>query len=120
MKESFDCFEDVSVGNDLKWRTKVQPTLSSPIYLVEIEYLVGRRRPRVWVREPDLVPSQPMLETHRFADGDLCLHTQEQWSADKFVAEFIAPWIPLWFVYYEAWLVTGIWEGGGEHSVATK
>lgn len=120
MKESYECFEDLSVGNALKWRTTIQPTLSSPTYLVEIEYLVGCGRPRVWVREPNLVPSDPMAKTHRFSDGDLCLHTREQWSADKFVAEFIAPWIPLWFIYYEAWLVTDVWEGGGEHPAPAK
>jgi hypothetical protein len=115
MKESFDCFEDVSVGNDLKWRTKVQPTLSSPSYFIEIEHLVGCGRPRVWVREPHLVPSEPLLETHRFSDGSLCLHTHDQWASDKFVADLIAPWISLWLTYYEGWLVTGEWEGGGTH-----
>jgi len=28
----------------------------------------------------------------------------------------ILPWTSLWLHFYEIWLVTGVWHGGGEHS----
>ena len=115
MSELFDNYEFHGIGNHLKWKGNVQPTPSSVIYSVEIEYLVGQSRPNVRVVNPELVDSKPMSLTHRFKDGSLCLHTREQWTADKYVAEFIVPWIPVWLVYYEGWLITGEWEGGGVH-----
>ncbi len=29
------------------------------------------------------------------------------------VAYTIVPWLMEWLVYYEVWLITGQWEGGG-------
>lgn len=31
------------------------------------------------------------------------------------VANTIVPWLAEWLEFYEGWLVTGIWYGGGEH-----
>jgi len=31
------------------------------------------------------------------------------------LADTILPWASLWFFYYEIWLATGEWVGGGEH-----
>ena len=120
MQELFEIFEYKGIGNDLKWVGQIRPTKSSRLYTVEITYLVGRGRPRVRVLEPSLVDSIPMSTTHRFADGTLCLHTHDQWAKDKFVAEHVIPWIPLWLTYYEGWLITGEWEGGGMHPSASN
>jgi hypothetical protein len=29
------------------------------------------------------------------------------------IATTIIPWLALWLYYYEVWLATGHWEGGG-------
>jgi hypothetical protein len=29
------------------------------------------------------------------------------------IAATIVPWLSLWLYYYEVWLATGAWEGGG-------
>ncbi len=31
------------------------------------------------------------------------------------LADTILPWASLWLFYYEVWLATGEWVGGGEH-----
>lgn len=31
------------------------------------------------------------------------------------IANTILPWTSLWLYYYEIWLGTGKWEGGGDH-----
>jgi hypothetical protein len=31
------------------------------------------------------------------------------------IAHTIIPWSVLWFYFFEGWLATGEWEGGGEH-----
>jgi hypothetical protein len=32
-----------------------------------------------------------------------------------YIADTIVPWAALWLVFYEYWLATGLWLGGGEH-----
>jgi hypothetical protein len=29
------------------------------------------------------------------------------------ISEYIVPWISLWLFFYETWLITGEWLGGG-------
>ncbi len=50
---------------------------------------------------------------HVFSDGSLCLHIPGQWQSDMTIAEYIVPWIAEWLFYYEVWLATGEWLGGG-------
>jgi hypothetical protein len=32
-----------------------------------------------------------------------------------FLANTILPWACLWLFYFEDWLITSQWKGGGEH-----
>jgi hypothetical protein len=103
------------IGNEAIWEGNFKPSDSCATYLVRISALSGQR-PWVEVLKPELrVPSNQMLETHRFGDGRLCLHLHEEWTADQFIADTIVPWIALWLINYEYWLATGIWLGGGKH-----
>jgi len=53
----------------------------------------------------------------------------DEWTTRKKIAKTIVPWTELWLFYYELWLGTGTWHGGGidhepvkrleEQSVAT-
>ena len=46
----------------------------------------------------------------------LCIYHRpsEEWNASHKITEII-PWISEWFYYYENWLVTAKWLGGGIH-----
>jgi hypothetical protein len=49
----------------------------------------------------------------------LCLHfpKNKEWTPRMPIAKTIVPWISDWLFYYESWLVTGEWLGGGiEHN----
>ncbi|MEZ2410402.1 hypothetical protein AB6806_26745 [Bosea sp. RCC_152_1] len=73
---------------------------------------------------PELVVFHPVkggLVHHVYADPEqparspLCLYdprTQE-WSPARAMAETIIPWAMEWLFFYEAWLLTGEWHGGG-------
>jgi hypothetical protein len=37
---------------------------------------------------------------------------------DRLLAITVVPWISEWLIYYELWLVTGRWLGGGHTSTA--
>ncbi len=47
----------------------------------------------------------------------LCLFdpAQDEWTSDDYLALTIVPWTADWLACYEAWRVTGRWEGGGRH-----
>ncbi|HHA1433722.1 TPA: hypothetical protein ACOEET_002638, partial [Enterobacter hormaechei subsp. hoffmannii] len=37
------------------------------------------------------------------------------WVPQYQLSETILPWASLWLFYFEQWLHSGIWEGGGAH-----
>ena len=38
-----------------------------------------------------------------------------EFNSSKLIANTIIPWTVEWLYYYELWLATGEWLGGGEH-----
>jgi hypothetical protein len=44
----------------------------------------------------------------------LCLHRAEDWNPKHLIANTIVPWAAEWFLFYEIWLITGEWDGGGD------
>lgn len=105
-------------GNQATWEGRVKPLPCCAAYLLRIVALSGRR-PWVEVLEPKLrIPRDQRLETHCFSGGDVCLHLHTEWTPDLYIADTIVPWAALWLVFYEYWLATGLWLGGGEHPPA--
>ena len=47
----------------------------------------------------------------------LCLYDPKErfWSPEEYIAETIIPWASDWLFFFEGWLATGEWEGGGRH-----
>ena len=86
----------------------------SATYSVRIEYRVGKR-PRVFVESPKLRRRSPdeRIE-HTYGDDEPCI---EDWDfrSNQQLALTVVPWLLLWLVFYESWLVTGEWQGGGRH-----
>ena len=114
MKLLWPDFECKRHGSELVWTGSVKPSPSSTEYVVEVSYSVDRR-PKVRIVSPLLVDPPKLSEIHRYKDGTLCLHLHEQWNQTFFMADKIMPWILEWLVFYEGWLLTGEWLGGGEH-----
>src|SRR5579871_5787013 len=97
------------------WRGKLQPTELSDIYTVEIAYALSQR-PDVHVLDPQLKvhPGHKRLP-HVYPGNSLCLYTFGEWYPGLYIANTIVPWISLWLLFYETWLLTGKWKGGGTH-----
>lgn len=99
----------------------VQPTIWSRTYRVRLSYSLGSQ-PSVNVISPELQRSSPLSDTHRYRDGSLCLYRPgfRDWRPQDFVGESVVPWVSEWLFFYELWLTTGWWLGGGQHpTVAT-
>lgn len=51
----------------------------------------------------------------------LCLFDPEkrEWDTKNLIADTTIPWAARWLLYYELWLVDGIWRGTGRAPTAT-
>lgn len=99
------------------WIGHIQPTKSSKCYQIKIEYKVGKQ-PKITVLKPELLLARGANKLpHVYSEDELCLFSPEndEWTPGKFIADTIIPWTSLWLFYYEGWLYTGKWEGGGRH-----
>jgi hypothetical protein len=103
----------------LNWFTSVQPSPLSRPYQIRIE-LKRHGHPDAWVLSPDLVALAdgrrlPHVYSERPLRLCLWLPRAAQWHRNLALTETILPWANLWFAYFEEWLVSNEWQGGGEH-----
>lgn len=99
------------------WIGDVQPTTIGETYKVKIEYDL-KHSPSVYVLAPVLRSYDgKMAIPHMYDQNRLCLYLPRsgEWNDQKFITDTIVPWISLWLFYYEIWLSTGEWLGGGIH-----
>jgi hypothetical protein len=97
----------------LVWIGKLQPTSLSRRYTVELTY-ARQRFPRVRVLDQLELRAGEESLPHVYSDGSLCLHKDDEWSPQMFLANTIVPWATEWLAHYEIWFATGTWYGGGE------
>jgi hypothetical protein len=78
--------------------------------------------PELFVMEPDpkvLAAGRDLPHTypHEGAGTKLCLWLPKgrEWSAHTRLDETYLPWAAEWLDYFEEWLTTGEWAGGGVH-----
>jgi hypothetical protein len=123
MKSRFPQFSVSHGPNKATWTGDLKPTSLSPVYKIEVTYML-RRRPIVIVLEPklELPPGEDEIPHTYKAVNDLCLYypRHKEWTADMKIAETIIPWVCDWLFYYEAWLATGEWLGGGINHTGPK
>ena len=120
-----NCTEGVSLfhsNKEFRWLYETKPTSLSRVYKVLIHFQVNKR-PRIFVIKPNLNLLTTKEIPHIFATTKdnhfkdatcLCLYKHE-WSPHLLFSKTIIPWVDLWLFYFECWLCTGNWEGGGEH-----
>lgn len=101
------------------WRFVARPLPLSREYDVRIEF-AQRRAPEVYVDAPDLSLLAgdrriPHLYSRRRLQ--LCLYLPRifEWESWMRLDQTIVPWAILWLLYFEEWLLTDDWKGGGEH-----
>ncbi|WP_404391350.1 hypothetical protein [Pseudoalteromonas phenolica] len=114
----------------VEWVGYIQPTSLSRRYKVVIRYTINKL-PFCIVTEPDLtVLASDKAIPHTYPNStnvkgvQLCLFLPKvkklnkvsEWQPTMFVADTFIPWASTWLFYFECWLSTGTWHGGGvEH-----
>ena len=102
------------------WECDITPTPLSQTYRIRIDYKANNR-PDVYVVRPQQLPRYDGLNhlehVYNTKTQKLCLYHPnfDKWNYSKPLVKTIIPWAAEWLMYYEIWLVTGEWEGGGIH-----
>lgn len=104
----------------LTWEYKERPTPLSREYTLRIEYKHGEA-PRVFVKDPDIsqlagdrAHELPHVYRHPLR---LCLFWPKarEWDGKMRIDRTLVPWALVWLFYFEEWLASNEWKGGGVH-----
>lgn len=105
--------------SEVSWVGQLTPTRMSDTYTIRVTYQPPRR-PVVEVITPRLQTLPGKRIPHTFPGDKLCLHLHGEWTPDIVIASTIIKWAVFWLVFYENWLITGKWEGGGHEPQGHK
>lgn len=127
------CPGNVKIANNDKtvlWEGVLQPTSLSREYMIVVKYTLSTS-PVCVVKSPDLLTlakGKKIPHTYLNQTGikgtHLCLYLPRirqknkvsEWQPTMYIADTIIPWTSIWLFYFECWLSTGKWDGGGvEH-----
>jgi len=104
----------------LTWKGSICPTALSRTYQVTVTYKIGFR-PQVIVTA-DYLPGLDRPDfPHKFTIDQennsvkICLHLRHEFDSTELISDCIIPWAAEWLYFYEIWLATGEWCGGGKH-----
>jgi hypothetical protein len=113
-------------GRELRYSFSISPTVFSRLYHCVL-LLTPARSPQMFVVGPDLralAAGRPLPHIYHY-DGPavrLCLWLprKNEWLPQMRLLETYVAWTSEWLNYFEEWLVTGEWAGGGEHPPPRK
>lgn len=114
LKKLFPNSKFKSSHSCLIWIVELTPSEMSKTYEVRLTYKLGEK-PVVEVINPKLIIPEGKSLPHVFSGNKLCLYLADEWRGDMLISNTIVPWISEWLLYYEIWLTTGEWLGGGVH-----
>lgn len=113
-------------AGSLTFEYTAQPTSISREYSLRLTYRRGDR-PEVRVLAPNIPELAaghgrvPHLYEHSHPVR-LCLYLPRarEWGPEMSLAQTVVPWSIDWLFYFEIWLATGEWNGGGEHPLPER
>lgn len=117
VKKDYENWDCRLLANSIILIGNIKPTALSSEYKVKVSYSLSEP-PIITIMDPklELHPNATKLP-HVFEKKRLCLHYKEFDSYSHYLADTIIVWITWWLLFYETWLVTGVWNGGGiEHN----
>jgi hypothetical protein len=98
----------------VSWTGDITPGPLCDTYTVQITWSGRNPRPKVHVLRPKLHLAEGKTSLpHVFPGDELCLHYPGEWVPGMSIAETIIPWTSEWLYFYELWVFTGEWHGGG-------
>lgn len=104
----------------LTWYGAIKPTPLSRTYDIKIICQINNR-PKVILYGDSVRGLENLQFPHHFKIDkekktvELCLHLWHEFNYSALIADTIIPWTQEWLYFYEIWLATGEWCGGGNH-----
>jgi hypothetical protein len=105
----------------LTWKFQAEPTPLSRRYALHLSYRQGGA-PHVIVLDPDLNAladgrTIPHVYSQKPGAVELCVYLPRtrEWDPSMRIDQTIVPWAIVWLFYFEEWLASNDWKGGGEH-----
>ena len=101
------------------WRYVTSPTPLSRLYSIRLNFR-ARQPPQATVEDPalrDLAGGRRLPHVYEQEPPRLCLYLpgNGEWQPWMRIDHTIVPWTALWLFYFEEWLVSDKWKGGGVH-----
>ena len=109
---------ELCVGR-LKWCYVANPLAVGRDYDVRIEFEQGGT-PQIYVDRPDLhalAGGRRIPHLYQQRPVRLCLYLPRahEWQSWMRLDQTVIPWTVLWLFYFEEWLISDHWKGGGMH-----
>ena len=104
--------------NGFVWICAFTPTPLSDTYRLKIEYQMGYY-PKSYIVSPKPLAlaegAKRLPHTYDTIKQRLCLFKPDfrEWTSSMPIAETIVHWAVMWMFFYESWVFTGKWLGGG-------
>ena len=104
----------------LVWDFEAQPTPLSRSYARHLTYPQRGGGPAMIVEAPDLgalAGGRKLPHVYQQSPPTLCLYLPGagEWADHKRLSQTVVPWAVLWLFYFEEWLSSDDWKGGGVH-----
>lgn len=101
----------------LTWEYILKPTSVSEEYRVKLIY-TRNKGVKVYVLEPTLALAEGkkvLPHVYSTPEQRLCLFypNGKEWNQCKYLIHTVIPWISEWLYFYEIWVGSGVWYGGG-------
>lgn len=114
------CIGNGQLGRgQLTWTWQAAPSALSRIYTLHVEFKEGGT-PKVFVDQPNLVAlaeGRKLPHVYSESPTQLCLYlpSSGEWHGSLLITDTVVPWATLWLYFFEEWLVSDDWKGGGVH-----
>ena len=109
-------------GRLLRCRFSLAPSEFGRFYECELRLRPDGRRPEMFVVSPNLYELAegrplPHIYSSDSAGVKLCLWFpgSGEWRPQMLVSQTYIPWTARWLFYFEEWLSSDEWKGGGVH-----
>lgn len=102
------------------WEFEVTPTPLSKTYRVLIIYHIDNSSPDVYILDENIwniSKNRPIPHLYDYKKIRLCLYypSYNEWNTTMQLCNTIVSWTYLWLYFYEEWLLSNNWKGGGKH-----
>jgi len=106
----------------LIYQFDISPSIFGRLYTCQLKMSPDSRGPEVHVLNPNLQllagnDTLPHVHRHKGSGTHLCLWFPKkvEWQPQMKLTDTYIPWTAEWLTYFEDWLITRDWAGGGIH-----